>query len=430
MVNYKISSLEAPDGFDSPRPRAINDAGQVCGSALLEGEDPPIRERPVVWLGGAAQTLDVPGEVGVANDINEAGDVVGYLGSVEPDSSAFLHRNGTTSTLTGLPGPSSIALCINNNGLIAGTCGPTLGSRVFVYDSDQDALVETIEPLRGHATTSGGYINDDGHVVGISSNENGQDGRLFIRRNGSTEELGPATLVTGVAGINSSDMVVGSLRFGGIQKQMQGAFRYVPSGPHPGFQLCGLGNVGYGINEAGIVIGMYTGPTRRPSSGQTGEAAAFVHYPTGHPDAGFQDLTAAIANLAGWDALYAAYAINKNGSIAGWGMHNGSFSAFVLEPQPAQSPLQVVDHQILQLLWLFGGVEVDGGGWGLPPGGGPPVPIPPWGLRELLPAQRVLAIGRLTNHLATVVSNEKLSAEMRHLARDLIAAAAKELDKR
>lgn len=46
-----------------------------------------------------------------------------------------------------------VALSVSNNGLIAVTCGPTLGSRVFVYDSNQDALVETIEPWSGHVAT-------------------------------------------------------------------------------------------------------------------------------------------------------------------------------------------------------------------------------------------------------------------------------------
>jgi probable HAF family extracellular repeat protein len=215
MVKYKISTSPSPAGFMWATPKAIKDAGQICGHAFYPDDWTLATVRPVVWPGGgAAQAIAVPGDVGAAYDINEAGDVVGYVGSYEPDHSAFLHRNGTTSMLTGLPGPWSIALSINNNGLIAGTCGPTLDSRVFVYDSNQDTLVETIEPLPGHVATSGGYINDDGDVVGISSNLNGQDHRLFIRRNGATEDLGAALLV---AGINSSGMVVGSWQSGGAQ---------------------------------------------------------------------------------------------------------------------------------------------------------------------------------------------------------------------
>jgi hypothetical protein len=48
----------------------------------------------------------------------------------------------------------------------------------------------------------------------------------------------------------------------------------------------------------------------------------------------------------------------------------------------------------------------------------------------LLPAQRDFAVGQLANYLATVISSEKLGAEMHQLAKELIAAAAKEAEKR
>lgn len=58
--------------------------------------------------GTAAQAIAVPGDLGAAYDINEAGDVVGYVSSYEPDHSACLHRNGMTSMLAGLLGPWSM----------------------------------------------------------------------------------------------------------------------------------------------------------------------------------------------------------------------------------------------------------------------------------------------------------------------------------
>lgn len=419
MVKYKLSTWNGPHTTVSPVAVAINEAREVCGYAFqLKGHPEGAYwgpARPVVWVGGTPQLLAVPGEAGVANDINEAGDVVGYLGdwgsylsSYTPTNSvAFVHRNGTTSLLEGLPAPWSQALSINNNGLIAGTCGPILRSRVFVYDSNQNALVETLEPLPGHAATTGGYINDDGDVVGISSNQNGQDSRLFIRRNGSTEpeDLGVANAVSG---INSSGMIVGS--------RSGRPFRYIPSGPNAGFEQFGpIGAEGCGINDAGLVVGVHG-------------IVPFVDYPNDRPDAGFQDLPAVIANplAVHGSALFGARAINNRGDIAGIGTRGPSI-VFLLEPLPPEPNL---DRHLLTYLELFRGVAAGGGGLGILPGGGPPVPIPPNGLRELRPAERDLAVGRLTNYLAAAVRNEKLGAQMHRLASELMAAAAKELEKR
>ena len=418
MATYKISLRDAPEGFGWSWVRAINNAGQMCGVGTYPADG--AAARPIAWFGaGAGQQIAVPGEEGAAYDINDAGDVVGYMGSYAPDHSAFVYRNGTTAPLAGVPGPWSIALSINNSGLIAGTCGPTLGTRVFVHDSNQDVLVETIEPLPGHDVTRDGYVNDEGHVVGISSYANGLDARLFIRRNGSTEELGP---VTYVRGINASDMVVGTRAAVGL-----GAFRCLTSGSNPIFEQCGPGAEGRGINKTGLVVGFYLLPVRGGGVGEY-DLRPFVHYPAGHPGAGFQDLPSAIENLAGWYSLVEAVDVNDKGYIAGQGiLDSGAVSVFVLEPQPEKPNL--TDHHLLQFLKFLGAVVQGGGGTGIIPGG-PPVPIPPHGFRPLLPAQRDLAVGQLASLLSALVGNRTLGADMDRLGRELMAAAARELDTR
>jgi probable HAF family extracellular repeat protein len=53
--------------------------------------------------------------------------------------------------------------------------------------------VTLLDPLPGHATAWGFAINEAGHVAGYSAKDDqGQDPRAFIYRDGTMQDLGPA----------------------------------------------------------------------------------------------------------------------------------------------------------------------------------------------------------------------------------------------
>jgi probable HAF family extracellular repeat protein len=109
-----VMSLLAPLGGTMVDVRAINDRGQVVGFSSLAGSDVV---HPFLWQNGRMTDLMAgrPTERGYAMDVNNAGDVVGNVGS-----RAVLWRAGRTVDLA-LPGQYGYARLLNERGDIAGT---------------------------------------------------------------------------------------------------------------------------------------------------------------------------------------------------------------------------------------------------------------------------------------------------------------------
>lgn len=88
--------------------------------------------------------------------------------------------------------------------------------------------------------------------------------------------------------------------------------------------------------------------------------------------------------------------------------------------KPHTAPLRIDPSKLPREGWvLFGGVTVDGGGFGIPIGGGTPVPIDPWG-PALMDVLRTLSIyqtaDRLASHSArAAIQHHSLDAAMQDL---------------
>ena len=116
-----------------------------------------------------------------ANDVNEAGQVVGYAGN-----RAFVWQDGALTALPTLGGTAGMAEAINENGQIVGSSTlttPPTGGRAVLWDNGG---ITDLTPALGPGETSAALgINDSREIVG---NINGST--PFIWRNGVITTLG------------------------------------------------------------------------------------------------------------------------------------------------------------------------------------------------------------------------------------------------
>jgi hypothetical protein len=98
--------------------------------------------------------------------------------------------------------------------------------------------------------------------------------------------------------------------------------------------------------------------------------------------------------------------------------------AFAVYESLAKQPMKIPDVPRTGGIWVSPGVMVDAGGWGIPFGGGPPVPIGPWTGRAMLgaslansaaamsPELRERALGLAADQLK--LAAEEVRRQMRH----------------
>jgi uncharacterized membrane protein len=114
------TTLEPPAGFRNSYATAMNDSGQIVGTAHVIGSD-GFAQVPVLWSGGTVAVLD-PDLYGrmIPADVNASGQIVGTR-----KNRGFLWQAGITYDLTGLLDPSSLvatieeATAISDDGKIA-----------------------------------------------------------------------------------------------------------------------------------------------------------------------------------------------------------------------------------------------------------------------------------------------------------------------
>jgi len=383
----------------------INNQNQVVGYASREAAR---------WDGTELVALPTVRNGSYGFDINESGAVTGMFHLAYP-TRAYVIRDGVFLDIsTMLPGADSAAVALNDAGVVVGRTGDFDGGQPFIYDSAAGRLT-LLPPLPGHVYAMAYAINNAGTVAGISKRADESDARVFHHRNGQTTDCGAASEVNA---INSSDVACGSRTFEAIHPARAyravlgpgpAAFEDLGHSPQPGL----YNSRALDINEHGVVVGYSYGS-------QNHVMRAFVHYPAGHPDAGFHDLEPQVRGADGWE-LETAMGINDRGVIVGNGTYLGESRSFVLHPVRQRE----VDR-ILSFITLFGGVSAGGAGTGIIPGG-PPVPIPSPLWHDLHPAQRDLHLSAALDNLATTLGGNG-SAELLHdTARRIRHAAATEL---
>lgn len=259
---FVITDLGTLGGISSGA-NDINDAGQVVGTATLLELDPLVPEarHAFLWQDGVMTDLGtLGGDNSNAFGINEFGQIVGdsFTGEViggQMVLHGFLWENGVMSDLATLDdGPAAQALDINEFGQVCGwSFSNIVGRRAVVWDNGviTDLGLPSIESVtvtqsRGHA------VNNNGDVVGIAI---AATGGIFgvLNTDGTWIDLGTlGSFVTFANDINDAGLAVGrsdNFAFLWTDGLMRDLRDLLPA--DAGWEL----DEAIGINNAGQIVG-------------------------------------------------------------------------------------------------------------------------------------------------------------------------------
>jgi len=397
----------------------INSAGDAVGEALYDptSTGDPSAATGVLWsMAGGMSALPWSTPFRIFHAVNDSGAIVGD-GDEGPllVKSAHGSVSGSAITVLSLVGKDADAHGISNDGLICGTAGIPATEYGYIYNTAGPS-VSFIEPLAGmspHVPVVATAISLKGDAVVGKSGGHG----FYYEPGGIVyKDLGPASRVTG---LNASKAVVGSAYIGPTPDISEvpvlwNADEATPAPAQlpviPGY----VGGYANAINSSGTVVGTLW------SAGDS-SFIAFTYDGTS-----IKDLNSMVLNNQGW-TLLSAEGINDSGLIIGNGDYGGQQMAFLLTPttQRFQAPPRTIEWLIL---WVLGGVDVDGGG--LTSHG----PVPPFGPRlerqwsQLTPVQRDGRIGSVIDeigmNLGSEAAREALIGQVRSRVDQLIASAA------
>jgi probable HAF family extracellular repeat protein len=165
-VMQKLPALSDSGGC---RALAINDSGMIVGSCTT---GPPFpRLRPTLWQGDTVIDLGSIGNsggIGVALDVNNAGQVVGQSQTASGEFHAFLWDNGVMTDLGSASGNSS-AGAINDMGQVLGGDG----SGGFIWENGVRTYLDNlIDAGSGWSNVGGWDINNKGEIAGQAQRNN------------------------------------------------------------------------------------------------------------------------------------------------------------------------------------------------------------------------------------------------------------------
>jgi probable HAF family extracellular repeat protein len=345
-TQYKLLDLGTFGGFSIAND--INEAGQVVGqSGHLDGRIEAFRTQPNSPLNPATDGLghmggDPPDSY--ADAVNDSGQVIGS-GWV---SSAVFHAAFTLSDGRFGPGSdmgppgflNSYGFALNNRGQLVVTAHngelPSSGFRTSGL-RPVDPSTDDLGTLGGVSVTARG-INASGQVVGTSSLPD--DLIWHAYRTAPDAPINPATDDIGglggdfsqALGINDIGQVVGDAL---LPNGDQHAFRTAPGAViNPltdDLGTLGLSSDATDINNLGVVVGY--------SQVSPNDWHAFVCFP-GEPMA---DLNALIVNPIPGAVLTQAHGLNDSGRIVGeMLLGDGTTRAFLLTPVPEPAGLSLL----------------------------------------------------------------------------------------
>lgn len=170
---WTVTRLDAPAGAGTLAVSDINNAGQIVGFLTSAAG----KKTAFVYENGALQNLGSLSGSGSSSAaaINNYGHIVGWSSDFDSNGQTtvvpFIYKNGSMSRLNGL----TDAYDINDLGIVAGA----VNYGAALYDSTRNSRVwydsrSRIEMSRAHA------VNNLGQVVGIQYDFLGDDGHAFI----------------------------------------------------------------------------------------------------------------------------------------------------------------------------------------------------------------------------------------------------------
>ncbi|MEA2525649.1 MAG: hypothetical protein QOF01_5137 [Thermomicrobiales bacterium] len=327
-ARYAATDLGEIKGYPSTVAFALNAKGVVVG----QGYDPSTYlGRATIYRGGKLRAL-IKGEKGVsaAQDINAAGQIVGYVQASNDLTRATLWVSDEATNLGDLGG-GSLAVAINDAGVVVGWSSSTADNHlhpIVWIDGEMTALELLPKGERGMALN----INGDGLVVGFSTLGPDEQGASAPQHAVAWEDGKPIDLgvIAGdyseALGINAAGQIVGRSTTGADQTEFG-------PGSHAvlwdGDEITDLGaladgeiSVAAAINARGEIVGR--------SSVAPGESFGQNHA-TLWRDGEVLDLNDLVEG--GSDVvLDNAYDINDDGIIVAMGKAGGIEHAFLLTP--------------------------------------------------------------------------------------------------
>lgn len=186
----KVIELGLLPGATDSWATAISDGGTIVGTSVNFTFGP---YRPFVWQNGLMTDLDLPlGPNGGANDINDQGDIVGWMGESFLDPRAFLWSGGEATQLGVVPGGlTSNAMAVNDRQqvVVQGNLGIKGGHYIvhsFLWENGEMVDLGT---LPGTTSTRAYAINDDGQIVGYCHNQQFTVERPFLWQDGQMIDI-------------------------------------------------------------------------------------------------------------------------------------------------------------------------------------------------------------------------------------------------
>jgi hypothetical protein len=142
-LRWVDGELDFLQGYTGAVPLSINDSGVIVGSGLVdstEGESPTVTEVPVMWIDGEPEELPTLGFGGSAYEINNQGDIVGYVRTESTGIEPSLWRDGELIVLSTPGDNGGLATTIDDDGVISGI---TYGSTGVPSIHDQSSFLPT-----------------------------------------------------------------------------------------------------------------------------------------------------------------------------------------------------------------------------------------------------------------------------------------------
>jgi probable HAF family extracellular repeat protein len=309
-VRYTIMELGPTGSTDSSIANAVNNAGVVVGYVQRNGGTPTAFR----WADGRGVPLRglIEGAASWANAVNDAGQVAGT--AARANGYGFPMRWRSDGAITDLGGPSDNALGVGNGidpaGRVVGGQRPSTSQGPLqgrLYERSGASV-----PL-GTGLGVANAINIRGQVVGAPA---------YLWQNGAVTHLPP--LVGGTVGearaINTRGQIAGGASL------ISGEQRAVVWNGQSVRDLGTVNGIRYnranGINAVGQIVG-----TADPMCTPCPSSRAWLWDTQGALVA----LDALIPQGSGW-VLQQANGINDRGQIVGAGLHNGRLRAYLLTP--------------------------------------------------------------------------------------------------